>query len=197
MKLYAANTSPYARKVRVLVAEKRAGGLVELVLIDPWTDPAALHEAVPSGKVPALVTDEGWALGESWAIVDYLDAVLPGPRLLAPDGPERWQALRRSALAQGLMDAAFAAVVEGRRPAGERSPGWVERQKAAIRRSLPVLEAMGPPALFDLGAISLACALDYLNFRHADLDWRAGSPALATWFAAVDRRPSMRITDPR
>jgi glutathione S-transferase len=197
MKLYAAQTSPYARKVRVLIAEKQAGGLVELVLIDPWTDPTALHEAVPSGKVPALVTDEGWALGESWAIADYLDAVLPGPRLLAPDGPERWQALQRSALAQGLMDAAFAAVIEGRRPVDERSPGWVARQKAAIRRSLPVVEAMGPPALFDLGAISLACALDYLDFRHADLDWRAGCPMLATWFAAVDQRPSMRITDPR
>ncbi|MQP65779.1 glutathione S-transferase [Niveispirillum sp. SYP-B3756] len=197
MKLYAAQTSPYARKVRVLIAEKRAGARVELVLIDPWSDPAALHQAVPSGKVPALVTDEGWALGESWAIADYLDSVLPGPRLLAPDGPERWQALRRSALAQGLMDAVFAAVIEGRRPAGERSPGWVERQKAAIGRSLPVLEAMEPPALFDLGAISLACALDYLDFRHADLDWRAGCPVLATWFAAVDQRPSMRITDPR
>lgn len=197
MKLFAANTSPYARKVRVLIAEKRAGARVELILIDPWSDPAALHEAVPSGKVPALVTDEGWALGESWAIADYLDAVLPGPRLLVPDGPERWQALRRSALAHGLMDAAFAAVIEGRRPVDERSPAWVERQKAAIRRSLPVLEAMGPPALFDLGAISLACALDYLDFRHGDLDWRVLCPTLATWFAAVDQRPSMRITDPR
>ncbi len=200
MKLYIAKTSPYARKVLALVQEKQAATLVEVVIIDPWSDPAELQAAVPSGKVPALVTDEGWCLGESWAIADYLDTVLPGRRLMPAAGPERWRSLRLSALAQGLLDAAFSAVVEGRRPAGERSPGWVTRQKAAIARTLPTLEAAAADLVaedFGLGGLSVACALDYLDFRHGDLDWRAGHPGLAQWFAGVIGRPSLRATDPR
>lgn len=200
MKLYIAKTSPYARKVLVLLQEKQARDAVAVVTIDPWSDPADLQAAVPSGKVPALVTDEGWCLGESWAIADYLDMVLPGRRLLPPKGPDRWRSLRLSALAQGLLDAAFSAVVEGRRPAGERSPGWVARQKAAISRTLPALESAVADLVaedFGLGGLSVACALDYLDFRHADLDWRAGHPDLAAWFAGVIHRPSLRATDPR
>lgn len=200
MKLYIARTSPYARKVLALVHEKQATERVQVVAIDPWSDPADLLTAVPSGKVPALVTDEGWCLGESWAIVDYLDAVLPGRRLLPPAGPDRWRSLRLSALAQGLLDAAFSAVIEGRRPPGERSPGWVVRQKSAIARTLPALEAAVADLVADdvgLGGLSVACALDYLDFRHDDLDWRAGHPGLAAWFAGVIDRPSFRATNPR
>lgn len=198
MKLYIARTSPYARKVLAVIHEK--GATVEVVTLDPWTDPADLQAAVPSGKVPALVTDQGWCLGESWAIADHLDEVLPGRRLLAPAGPDRWRSLRLSALAQGLLDAAFGAVIEGRRPAGEQSPGWVARQKAAIARTLPALAASVAELeaeRFGLGGLSVACALDYLDFRHGDLDWRSGQPALAAWFAGVIGRPSLRATDPR
>jgi glutathione S-transferase len=198
MKLYIAKTSPYARKVLALIHEK--GASVDVVTLDPWIDPADLQSAVPSGKVPALVTDDGWCLGESWAIADYLDATLPGRRLLPADGPARWRGLRLSALAQGLLDAAFSAVIEGRRPAGERSPAWVTRQKAAIARTLPALEAAVDDLTaegFGLGGLSVACALDYLDFRHGDQNWRAGCPALARWFAGVIDRPSLRATDPR
>lgn len=200
MKLYIAKTSPYARKVLVLIHEKGALDRVQVVTLDPWADPAALHAATPVGKVPALVTDEGWCLTESWAIADYLDQVLPGPRLLPADGPDRWRVLRQTALAQGLMDAAFSAVIEGRRPAHERSPGWVVRQRAAITRALPILNAdaaglsTGP---VDLAGISIACALDYLDFRHGDLDWRALAPELVGWYADFVNRASLRATDPR
>ncbi|WP_029014156.1 glutathione S-transferase family protein [Niveispirillum irakense] len=197
MKLYFSKASPYARKIRVLLQEKQAGDRVAVEMIDPWTDPAALHQAVPSGKVPALVTDEGWSLGESWAIADYLDEVLPGPRLLPPAGPERWQALRLAAIAQGMLDAAFTKVMEGRRAEGERCPGWIARQQAALDRSLALLVTEPMPARFDMGALSLACALDYLLFRLPDLAWKDRVPAWADWFAGVDQRPSMRITDPR
>lgn len=200
MKLYVARTSPYARKVQVLIHEKEATGLVEVVAVDPWTDPGALQAAVPSGKVPALVTGDGWSLGESWAIADYLDAVLPGRRLLPADGAGRWRGLRLSALAQGLTDAAFAAVMEGRRPEGERSPAWVARQMAAIARTLSALDAAVPDLQadgFGLGGLSVAVALDYLDFRHAGLDWRAACPALAVWFAQHIGRPSLCATDPR
>lgn len=200
MKLFVAKTSPYARKVLALLREKGAGDRVQVVTLDPWADPAELHAAVPSGKVPALITEEGWTLGESWAIAEYLDAVLPGRRLLPADGAGRWRSLRLSALAQGVLDAAFSAVVEGRRPAGERSPGWVARQRAAIVRTLPVLEAAVDDLRddgFGLGGLSVACALDYLDFRHGDLDWRQDQPGLAAWFALVIDRPSFRATDPR
>ncbi|MFV3074118.1 glutathione S-transferase N-terminal domain-containing protein [Niveispirillum fermenti] len=200
MKLYVARTSPYARKIQVLIHEKDAAGLVQVLPVDPWTDPAALHAAVPAGKVPALVTGDGWSLGESWAIADYLDAVLPGRRLLPAEGAGRWRGLRLSALAQGMTDAAFAAVIEGRRPEGERSPGWVARQMAAITRSLPALEAAVPDLRadgFGLGGLSVAVALDYLDFRHAGLDWRGDCPALAVWFAQNIGRSSLCATDPR
>lgn len=202
MKLYIAKTSPYARKVATLVHEKgaEARARVDIVSVDPWADPADLQSAVPSGKVPALVTDEGWCLGESWAIADYLDAVLPGRRLLPAEGPARWRALRLSALAHGLMDAAFSAVIEGRRPEDERSPGWVARQKAAIVRSLPVLEGAMADLEADgmgLGSLSVAVALDYLDLRHSTIEWRQGCPLLANWCAGILARPSLRATDPR
>lgn len=200
MKLYIAKTSPYARKVLALAHEKQAAASVTVVIVDPWSDPADLQAAVPSGKVPALITDQGWSLGESWAIADYLDTILPGRRLLPAEGEGRWRSLRLSALAQGLLDAAFSAVLEGRRPADERSPGWVSRQKAAIARTLPALEAAVTDLIaedFGLGGLSVACALDYLDFRHGDLDWRADHPGLATWLATVIDRPSLRATDPR
>lgn len=202
MKLYIARTSPYARKVAALVHEKGAEARtrVAILTVDPWADPADLHAAAPSGKVPALVTADGWCLGESWAIAEYLDAVLPGRRLLPAEGPARWRALRLSALAHGLMDAAFSAVIEGRRPAGEQSPGWVARQKAAIARSLPVLEAAVPDLCaggVDLGALSVACALDYLDFRHADIQWRQDCTLLSGWFAEIIGIASMEATNPR
>lgn len=197
MKLYFTNASPYARKIRVLLLEKQAGDRVIVEAIDPWSDPAVLQQAVPSGKVPALINDEGWGIGESWAIADYLDEVLPGPRLLPEKGPERWQALRRAAIAQGILDAAFTKVVEGRRPDGERSPSWLARQQAALDRAIAHLATEPVPAQFDMGALSLACALDYLHFRLPELAWAERAPAWGAWFDGVNQRPSMRATDPR
>lgn len=199
MKLFVNKPSPYARKVLVLLHEKGALGRVQVVNADPWADPADLLAATPLAKVPTLVTDEGWTLPESWAIADYLDTVLPGPRLLPPEPGPRGRELRLAALGQGVTDAAFSAVIEGRRLEGERSPGWVERQKAAILRAMPVLEAEARTLAqgFGMGALSVAVALDYLDFRHAGLAWRQHVPRLREWFEEVRERPSLRATDPR
>lgn len=204
MKLYVNATSPYARKLLVLLHEKGATDRVELVSIDPWSAPAELVAHNPVSKVPTLVTDAqdggpGWALAESWAIADYLDAVLPGPRLLPAEGEGRWRELRLAALAQGLLDAAFAAAAEGRRPQEGRSPSWVARQRAVAMRTLPALTAALPDlsVAFGLGALSVAVALDYLDFRHGDLAWERQAPALAGWFRQAVARPSLRATDPR
>ncbi|WP_207455124.1 glutathione S-transferase family protein [Azospirillum sp. SYSU D00513] len=200
MKLYVNKTSPYARKLLVLLREKgQAGSRVEAVQTDPWTSPGDLLAANPASKVPALETDEGWSMGESWAIAEYLDEILPGPRLLPPAGPARWRELRLAALAQAMTDAAFSAAIEGRRPDGERSPGWVARQTAAVERTAAALEAQLEllTAGFGLGALSVGVALDYVAFRHPGVPWRDAAPGLAAWHSEVVRRPSFQATDPR
>lgn len=201
MKLYVNGTSPYARKVLVVVREKGLDSAVETVLCDPWSDPAALLAVNPLSKVPALDLEDGTTLVDSDLIAEWLDASGPAPRLLAPIGPARWRALRLAALARGVTDAAFAAVLEGRRPEAERSATWVSRQTAALRRAVPALEKARFPAgepedpeRFDLGDIGLAVALAYLDFRHAALGWRSLAPRLADWYDEVGRRPSMQAT---
>ncbi|MCB9957881.1 MAG: glutathione S-transferase N-terminal domain-containing protein [Rhodospirillaceae bacterium] len=195
MKLFVAPTSPYARKTLVFLHEKGAADRVEVVRVDPWSDPPELHGVAPAGKVPVLVTGEG-ALSESWAICAHLDVALAGPSLVPDDPAARFACLRLAGLAQGLMDAAFAAVIETRRPAGEQSPGWIARQVAAVRRLVAALEA-GAVDLerpFDLGALSVATALAYLDFRHGDLGWRQAAPVLARWQDGAAARPSLKAT---
>lgn len=200
MKLFVNTTSPYARKVLVLLREKGdAGARVEVVQTDPWACPDDLLAANPASKVPTLVTDQGWSMGESWAIAEYLDDVLAGHRLLPSGGPERWRELRLMAMAQAMTDAAFSAAIESRRPEGERSPGWVARQLVAVERAAIVLDAELETLTdgFGLGALSVGVALDYVAFRHPGTQWRDAVPRLAAWHADVVRRPSFRATDPR
>lgn len=196
MKLFVTLTSPYARKVLVVLHETRLIDRVAVQAVDPWSDPPDLLAATPFAKVPALALDDGTVLVESAVIAEYLDALGPQPRLLPEAGPPRWDALRRCGLAQALTDAAFTAVIEGRRPPEERSTRWIDRQRAAVHRALPMLEAQAvpPDGRFDLGDAGLACALAYLDFRHADLGWRQAAPRLAGWLDQVATRPSMRAT---
>lgn len=190
MRLYYNVTSPYTRKVRILLHELGLFESTEQILVDPWADPAELHEAVPVGRVPALVADDGLTLSESTTICDYLDALKGG----AFAGADRWRTMARVAVAQGIIDASFAIAVEGRRPEAQRSPEAVARHQRAIRRILMAAES--EPGRFDLGDISLAAALGYLDLRVKEVDWRAARPDLAAWFAEIERRPSMQATRP-
>lgn len=192
MKLFFNVASPYARRVIVTVHEKGLTGRIEMCEIDPWSDPADLQAATPVGKVPALVTDDGLLITESALIGEYLDAVGDGPSLL---GADRMLTQVRGALAQGLIDAAFAIVIEGRRPAERQWPDWIDRQRRAIDRLLPRVETQD--GRFDLGDIALAAGLGYLDFRLPDIAWRAAHPRLADWLDTVDQRPSMIATAPR
>ena len=196
MKLFVTRTSPYARKALVVLHEKGLTDQVAVQAVDPWSDPPDLLGATPFAKVPALVLDDGAVLVESPMIAEYLDALVQQPRLLPETGAARWEVLRRAGWAQALADAAFAAVIEARRPPGEQSAAWIARQRAALRRALPVLEAQAPPPdrRFDLGDAALACALAYLDFRHADLGWRKAAPHLAGWLDRACERPSLRAT---
>lgn len=192
MKLYFNKTSPYARKARVVAHEKGLADGIQWCETDPWADPADLHDATPIGKVPALVTDDGVLVTESIAIAEHLDRIGGGPSLSGGDPADL---LARSGLAQGLIDASFAIVIEARRPAGLQWPDWTRRQARAIDRTIPRLAAP-PEGRFDLGDIALAVALAYLDFRLKDVAWRAARPDLAAWLDRVALRHSMAATRP-
>ncbi len=193
MKLYYSPTSPFVRKVSVLLLE--TGQEVERVPaagnpLDPGTAPLHLN---PLGKVPALVTDAGQALFDSRVICRYLDD-RAGAGLY---GPDTWAILTQEALADGILEAALLMVYEGRlRPEPLRFAPWVEGQWSKIARALDALEAAPPAGGLTMGQIALACALGYLDFRHGLRDWRAGHPRLAAWEAGFAARPSMQATLP-
>jgi glutathione S-transferase len=174
MKLYWSPTSPYTRKVRAIIIEKRLGALVEPVQVNVWGAFGTLHRDNPLGKVPCLVTDEGGGLYDSRVIAAYLDAhpAGQGAPLIPASGGERWQVLKAEALADGVMDGAVGMVVETRKPEGERSPWMVRRWTDAIARACDAMpaEIAALPDGFTLGHLALAVALGYLDFRHPHLN---------------------------
>lgn len=197
MQLIYAKPSPYSRKVRVVALEKGLAGRIEEVLASPMEDPATLLDANPLGKVPALRLDDGRCLYDSWVICEYLDMLAPAPRLI-PDGDARFDVLRRCALADGVLDAAVTARLELLRPEEIRWTPWTDRQRRAIGRGLAAMEkdvaSLGPT--LTLAHIEFAVALEYLDFRFADIAWRDAHPALGAWLAEFSQRPSMRATLP-
>ncbi|RMH83247.1 glutathione S-transferase [Pseudomonas sp. AOB-7] len=200
MQLIYAAASPFARKVRVLAFE--TGLLARIELLDTAVLPTTLNERVnalnPLGKIPVLLSDDGEALYDSRVICEYLDTLHGGARLL-PQDDTRWPVLRLAALADGLMDAALLARYEKAvRQAEQQSQAWLEGQLGKVQRALAELERQadrlqGP---VDLAQIGVACALGYLDFRFADLDWRAAHPALSRFQQAFAQRPSMLASAP-
>lgn len=198
MKLYHSSTSPFARKVRVLIREKGALAQVTEETTSAMSDPQSLIEANPLGKVPALILKDGASYFDSPLICEYLDAVLGGVALFPAAGPERWQALRFQALADGIMDAAVSLVFENNRPEAQRSEMWMGRWNRAVERGIGVLEQEvslldGP---LDIGGIATGAALGYLDLRHAAMNWQARAPELAGWWRDLAKRPSFAETAP-
>ncbi len=201
MRLLSSPTSPYARKVRMTLIEK---GLADQVREEPAVplgspdEAAAVRRVNPLGKIPALVLETGEALYDSPVICEYLDSVGTGPTLVPPAGPGRWTTLRRQALADGVADAAFNIVMEHRRAEPQRSTEWLERWTRALHGAADALEqelAAGSLGL-DLGALAIAAAFGYLDFRLPQVDWRGGRPRLAAAFAELATRPSFVATVP-
>ncbi len=198
VQLYHATASPFARKVRVLVREKGLLDRVEEISVNPLADPAELHFVNPLGKVPALVLSDGLALFDSPVICEYLDTISGSPRYLPKEGEKRWQVLRMQALADGIMDSGVAMIYESRRPDAQRSPDWQQRRQTCILRAIRQLD--DDPALLsgptNLGAISVACALGYLDFRLPEIDWRQSHPHVANAYASLSALPGMTATLP-
>ena len=197
MKLFYSPTSPYARKCRALAIEKGIEGRLEIITASPMSNPPELQAANPLGKVPALVLDNGQCIVDSPVICAWLDSLSDTPRLFPTDPAARIDALTREALADGIMDAAFAIVMERKRPDQQRSPEWLMRWTSAIRRSVAhfstLITAREQP---DIGDLSLACALAYVDFRLGDLAWDTEAPALRAWLSSVHARPSLSATAP-
>lgn len=197
MKLYFNPASPFVRKVRVTAHELGLAGRIELTSLS--LTPVSPHDGVrsrnPLGKIPTLVTDEGAALFDSPVICEYLDVLAGGNRIFPPIGAARWTALRRQALADGIMDAAvLTRYEEAVRPKELRWQNWVDGQFLKIRTALDGLEREELDGTFDIGAISIACALSYLDLRFASEGWRTSRPRLAAWTATVGKRPSLAAT---
>jgi glutathione S-transferase len=198
MKLRYSSASPFVRKVLVFAHEAGLGGQIECVNTDVWAEGSDIVKDNPLGKIPALITQDGTFSGSALCC-DYLDSLHGGRRLIPLEAPERWRVLQQHALADGILDAGVAYMGETiRRPEAFIYAGAQERQRARIVRTLDKLEATAGETRedIDLGTITLGCALGYLDFRFADLDWRGSRPQLASWFAGFDERPSMRATRP-
>jgi glutathione S-transferase len=200
VKLYWSPASPYSRKVRMVIAERKLESLVEEVTVNAQADPPELTAANPLGKIPTLLTDDGFALYDSPVICAYLDAhpQAQGERLRPHSGNERWLVMRAEALGDGIMDLGLELILEKRKAEGEKSPSSVKRWHSQLYRSLDAvpetLRALpdGPT----LGHLALACALGYFDFRHDELNWRSGRAELARWFEAMSARPSVAATKP-
>ncbi len=200
MKLYHSLTSPYVRKVMVLLHETDQLQDVELETVagTPISPAASLLSKAPLTKVPALERPDGPTLFDSRVICGFLDARAGGR--LYPDGTRRWDVLTLEALADGILDAALLMTYEDRlRPAEKKWDDWVEAQWVKIDRACAALNQRWMAHLsgsLDMGQVAVACALGYLDLRHDARGWRQGNDALATWYAEFSKRPSMEATRP-
>jgi glutathione S-transferase len=200
LKLLATLTSPYARKVRIALAEKK----IDYALREesPWTPGNAVSAANPLGKIPVLVLDDGTRLFDSRVIVEYLDTVSPVSRLIPEPSRQRIAVKRWEALADGLCDAAAAINLERKRPARQQSSPWIARQQETIDRALGemALELDARPWCngegYSLADIATGCALGYLDLRFPAIDWRATHPNLGKLAEKLALRPSFADTIP-
>jgi glutathione S-transferase len=201
MKLIGTPTSPYTRKVRVVLAEKRID--YEFVVDSPQDAATRVPAYNPLGKVPVLVTDDGTNIFDSRVIVEYLDSASPVARLIPEDIRQRIQVRRWEALADGCTDAAVAVVTEKRRGASPPSAkGILSRQQGKIDRAVAVMaEELGnrnwcSGESYSLSDIAVGCSLGYLDLRLPDLNWRKAYPNLAKLTERLSHRASFKFTAP-
>jgi glutathione S-transferase len=202
MKLIGSLASPYTRKVRIVLAEKKIE--YELELDSPWDAGTRVPERNPLGKVPVLVLDDGTTtLFDSRVIVEFLDNASPLARLLPAGNRERIEVRRWEALADGVLDAAVLVRMERRRKPAQQSPDWIDRQMGKVRAGLAAMNAdLGEKAWcagnsYTIADIAVGVCLGWLDFRFPDLPWRDDHPNLARALAKLSERPSFSESVPR
>jgi len=202
MKLLAALASPYTRKVRIFLAEKKIE--CELQLVDVYLPDNPVNPHNPLGKIPTLLLDDGTALYDSRVIVEFLDGASPISQLIPDDRRERMAVRRWEALADGITDAGLLVRYEAQRDKKERSKAWTDRQLARMQRGMAQMSAdLGERTLchndkYSLADIAVGCCLGWLDFRKpGELDWHAEYPALARHYARMMERPAFAETVPQ
>lgn len=197
MKLIGSLSSPYARKVRIVMAEKKLD--YEFVAEDVWSASTRIGASNPLGKVPCLVMEGGEALFDSRVIVEYLDALSPVGKLIPNTGRARAEVKTWEALADGVLDALILARLEATwagRTDGQRSQAWIDRQMSKVDASLAAMSSGLAERAFcsdihlTLSDIAVGCALGYLDFRFAHIDWRTRHPNLAKLYEKLAQRAS-------
>ena len=200
MKLIANPFSPYSRKVRIVLAEKRME--YDFVIDNPGDAATRVPDFNPLGKIPVLVVDDDTTLFDSRVIVEYLDGASPVARLIPDDTRHRIQVRRWEALADGCTDAAVAIVMEKRRAAEKQSAEAIARQQGKVDRALKAMaEELGSRAwcsgdLYNLSDIAVGCALGFLDLRLPDLNWRKLYPNLAKLADKLAQRAPFKDTVP-
>ena len=203
MKLIGSTSSPYVRKVRVVMAEKKLD--YQFVEEDVWGADTTITQSNPLGKVPCLVMEGGEALFDSRVIVEYLDTLSPVGKLIPPVGRERAEVKTWEALADGVLDALILARLEANwagRPKAQRSQAWIDRQLDKTNASVKAMsQGLGDKPFcagiyLSLADIAVGCALGYLDFRFAEIDWRTPYPNLAKLQDKLMQRPSFTETIP-
>ena len=184
MKLLSSSASPYGRKVRACAFALGLENRIEVINVDVTQAPDVLVDANPLGRVPTLITADGFAIFDSTVICEYLNGIAEVIPIIPSSGAQRWLCRRLEALGDGLMDAAV-----GRRQLLVNGAGpehaLVRRHWEATGRTLDWLEREQPSQHVDVGTISIACALSYLDLRFPDDDWRRERPNLAGWFDTI------------
>lgn len=203
MKLIGSTSSPFVRKVRVVMAEKKLD--YTFVPEDVWSADTQIAQSNPLGKVPCLVMEGADILFDSRVIVEYLDTLSPVGKLIPAVGRERAEIKTWEALADGLMEAAILARLEATWPGrtkSQRSPAWIERQMGKVHEALKAMARdLGDKPFcagihLSLADIAVGCALGYLDFRFPDIAWRNDYPALAKLAEKLAQRPSFADTVP-
>jgi glutathione S-transferase len=203
MKLIGSLTSPYVRKVRIVMSEKKLD--YQLVLEDVWAANTQMPLSNPLGKVPCLVMEGGEAVFDSRVIVEYLDALSPVGKLIPAGGRARAEVKTWEALADGVLDACILARLEATwagRSDAQRCQAWIDRQMSKVNTSLTAMSTGLGDSTFcsgvhlSLSDIAVGCALAYLDLRFAHIDWRSAHPNLARLFERLSQRPSFIDTAP-
>ena len=202
MKLIGSVTSPYVRKVRVVLAEKKLDYDFELENV--WGSDTAIHLSNPLGKVPCLIMEDGSPMYDSHVIAEYLDTLTPVCKLLPPNGRDRADVKVWEALSDGVADAAILARLEKTlRPAEQQSAAWIERQMCKVHAGLAVMSAnLGESPFckgnhYTLADVAVGCTLGWLLFRFPEIDWRGDYANLARLFDKLSERASFKDSMPQ
>jgi glutathione S-transferase len=201
MKLIGSVTSPYVRKVRVVMADKKLD--YSFIQENVWAADTTIQQTNPLGKVPCLVMEDGSTLYDSRVIAEYFDTLTPVCKLLPPNGRDRAEVKVWEALADGVLDAAVLVRLETTlRPEAQQSPEWIARQWGKVHAGLRVMsERLGESAFsagnhYSLADVAVGCALGWIAFRFPDIDWRGDYPNLARLFDKLSERQSFKDTVP-